>query len=187
MNIIVGLGNPGRKYVRTRHNAGFMAADELAGMLDIEIKRERPGSLLGRGRSGAEDVVIAKPQTFMNASGEAVSALLSEFYASHEDLVVIHDDIDLPLGTVRIKTGGGHGGHNGLRSIMETTGSGDFVRVRIGIGRPPVGMDSADYVLSPFLEDERQAASEAVGKAAEAARLIINHGASKAMNEINQK
>ncbi len=187
MKIIVGLGNPGRKYGRTRHNAGFMAADELAGMLGIDIKRERLGSLLGRGRAGAEDVVIAKPQTYMNASGEAVSALLAEFYSSQKALVVIHDDLDLPLGTVRIKSGGGHGGHNGLRSIMEMTGSGDFIRVRIGVGRPPAEKDSADYVLSPFLAEERQDASEAVRKAAEAVGMIITHGATRAMNEINQK
>ncbi len=187
MKIIVGLGNPGRKYARTRHNAGFMAVDELVRGVGMELGQEKCRCLLGRGRIGAEHVVIAKPQTYMNESGLAVSALFKEFYASAENLIVIHDEIDLQLGTVRVKSGGGHGGHNGLRSIIENIGTAEFIRVRVGVGRPTQDMDAADYVLSPFLRDEQQAAAEAVARAAEAVTMIIEQGVTKTMNAVNQK
>ena len=187
MKIVVGLGNPGRKYERTRHNAGFMAIDELARGARIEPGLEKCHALLGKGAIGTEKVVLAKPLTYMNDSGRSVAALLKEFYASAEDLIVLHDELDLAPGTVRVKTGGGHGGHNGLRSLIEYLGTADFVRVRIGIGRPVPGMDTADYVLSPFLAEEREAASTAVVNAAEAVRVIIAQGVTKAMNQFNQK
>jgi PTH1 family peptidyl-tRNA hydrolase len=186
MKIIVGLGNPGRRYERTRHNAGFMAVDALAGNLGTDISQEKHHALLGKARIHAVETIIAKPQTFMNDSGRAVSAILRDTYTPVSDLIVIHDELDLPLGSVRVKSGGGHGGHNGLRSIVEHLGSADFVRIRIGIGRPVPGMDSADYVLSPFLPEEMQAASEAVKRAADAVSVVVTEGPQAAMNVINQ-
>jgi PTH1 family peptidyl-tRNA hydrolase len=187
MKIIVGLGNPGRKYERTRHNAGFMALDELAKNLHCDVAQDKYHALIGKGRIDSEAAVLAKPQTYMNESGRAVAAILRETYATVSDLIVIHDELDLPLGTVRVKIGGGHGGHNGLRSLIEYLGSPDFIRIRIGIGRPALNMDPADYVLSPFLAEERPAASEAVVKAAEAVRLIVADGFTRAMNIVHQK
>lgn len=187
MKIIVGLGNPGRKYERTRHNAGFMVADELAGNLHAEIAQEKHYALIGEVRIDSVEAVLVKPQTYMNESGRAVAAVLRHTYTTASDLVVIHDELDLPLGAVRVKIGGGHGGHNGLRSLIEHVGSSDFIRVRVGINRPALNMDSADYVLSPFLAEERQTASEAVAKAAETVRLIVVEGPTRAMNIVNQK
>ena len=185
--IIVGLGNPGEKYERTRHNAGFMAVDELAGRLRIEIAQEKHHALLGRGTMESHDAVLVKPQTFMNESGRAVAAVLRDSYATPEQLVVLHDELDLPLGAVRIKTGGGHGGHNGLRSIIDRVGTAEFLRVRIGIGRPAAGMDAAAFVLSPFSPEERSIAAESTQKAAEAALAILSQGAARAMNLFNKK
>jgi peptidyl-tRNA hydrolase, PTH1 family len=187
MKIIIGLGNPGRKYERTRHNAGFMGVDELAANLRAAIAQEKHHALLVKTRIGSEDAVLAKPQTYMNDSGRAVRAIIRDTYASVSDLIVIHDDLDLQLGAVRVKTGGGHGGHNGLRSIIEYLGSADFIRVRIGISRPAPGMDSADYVLSPFLADERKVVSEVMARAAEAITAIVKEGPVRAMNLFNQK
>jgi PTH1 family peptidyl-tRNA hydrolase len=187
MKIIVGLGNPGRKYERTRHNAGFAAVDELAGNLHIDVTREKHHALIGRARIGSEEVVLAKPQTYMNESGRAVAAIVRDAYAAVSDLIVVHDELDLAVGSVRVKTGGGHGGHNGLRSIIEHLGSADFIRVRIGIGRPAPGMDPADYVLSPFLTGERQAVPEIMARAAEAIKAIVREGPARSMNLFNQK
>lgn len=187
MKIVIGLGNPGRKYERTRHNIGFMTADELARQAAAQLSQEKHHALLGKAGIGTENVLIAKPQTFMNDSGRSAAAIMRDAYAPVGDLIVVHDELDLPLGTVRVKTGGGHGGHNGLRSLIDSLGSADFIRVRVGIGRPPAGMDAADYVLSPFGAEERATAFEAVVRAAEAVRTIVTEGLTKAMNALNQK
>jgi PTH1 family peptidyl-tRNA hydrolase len=187
MKIIVGLGNPGKKYERTRHNAGFMAVAELAGNLRVEVTREKHHALIAGTRIDSAEVMLAKPQTYMNDSGRAVGAIFRDAYAIISDLIVVHDELDLELGSVRVKIGGGHGGHNGLRSIIEHLGSTDFIRVRIGIGRPAPGTDPADYVLSPFLAEERKIAAEAVAKAAEAIKTIVMEGPARAMNIFNQK
>ncbi len=187
MKIIIGLGNPGRKYEHTRHNAGFMAVEELARGLRFTLSQEKYHALAGRARIGDTDVLLAKPQTFMNDSGRSAGAILRYTYAKPADLIVVHDELDLPLGTVRVKSGGGHGGHNGLRSIIEHLGSPDFIRVRVGIGRPAPGTDPAAYVLSAFLPDERATAMDAITRAAEAARAIVSDGLVKAMNEFNTK
>jgi peptidyl-tRNA hydrolase, PTH1 family len=187
MKIIVGLGNPGRKYERTRHNAGFMAVDALAGSLKLDLVQEKYHALVARGRIGPDEALFAKPQTFMNESGRSVGAILRYTYANSADLVVVHDDLDLPLGAVRVKIGGGHGGHNGLRSIIEHIGTPDFVRVRVGVGRPAPGFDAADYVLSSFTAEERKAAAAAVEKAAEAVKAVVLEGAVKAMNRFNKQ
>ncbi len=185
MIIIVGLGNPGKKFERTRHNAGFMALNELARSLNVDIGQGKNNALLGKARIDTEDTVLAKPLTYMNDSGRAVSAILRDTFTGIRDLIVLHDELDLPLGTVRIKIGGGHGGHNGLRSIIEHVGSSDFIRVRLGIGRPAPGIDASDYVLSPFLAEERQPLSDMIARAVEAVRVIVLQGPNKAMNILN--
>ncbi len=187
MKIIVGLGNPGRKFDRTRHNAGFIAVGELAKSLHIDITQEKHHALIGRALIDSEQIILAKPQTYMNESGRAVGAIVRDTYTAVSDLIVIHDDLDLPLGSVRVKIGGGHGGHNGLRSIIEHLGSAGFIRIRIGIGRPALNIDSADYVLSPFLAEQREAFSQAAITAAEAAKVVVLDGPTKAMNVFNQR
>lgn len=187
MKIIVGLGNPGKKYERTRHNAGFMAIDELARSLNVDIHQEKHSAFIVKTRINAEAAVLAKPQTYMNDSGRAVSAILRDTYTDVASLVVLHDELDLPLGSVRIKIGGGHGGHNGLRSIIELVGSADFIRVRLGIGRPAPSMEAADFVLSPFLPEEKLLLADMMAKALEAVRVIILEGPNRAMNIFNQK
>ncbi len=187
MKIIVGLGNPGRKYEHTRHNVGFMAVELLAKHLSVGITQEKYHAVIGKSRIGSEEVLLAKPQTYMNDSGRSVAAIIRYTYSAVSDIIVLHDDLDLPLGSVRVKTGGGHGGHNGLRSIIEHLGSSDFIRVRIGIGRPMQNIDAADYVLSSFVTDERGLARAAAAKAAEAAKSIVLEGPTRAMNSYNQK
>ena len=154
MKIIVGLGNPGRKYERTRHNAGFMAVDDLAQSLHFELSLEKCHALFGKGALGTEKVLLAKPQTYMNDSGRSVAALLKDAYATANDLIVLHDELDLPAGVVRVKIGGGHGGHNGLRSIIDELGTEKYSRLRVGIGEP--GRGAVDHVLSRFAADERK-------------------------------
>lgn len=185
--VIIGLGNPGKKYDRTRHNAGFMAIDELGQRVQIGLSQEKNHAVIGKGSIASHEAILAKPQTYMNESGRAVAALLRDAYLDACSLIVLHDELDLPLGTVRIKTGGGHGGHNGLRSIIAHIGTADFTRIRIGVGRPAPGMDSADYVLSPFLTEERPTAQEALDKAADAVMAIMSEGMTRAMNLFNQK
>jgi peptidyl-tRNA hydrolase, PTH1 family len=187
MKIIVGLGNPGKKYERTRHNAGFMAIDELARSLHLDINHEKYSAFIAKAQIDEESTILTKPLTYMNDSGRAISAILRDTYVGVNDLIVLHDELDLPLGSVRIKINGGHGGHNGLRSIIELVGSSDFTRVRLGIGRPAPGMDAADYVLSPFLSEERILLPDVMARAAEAVRVIILEGPSRAMNIFNQK
>jgi peptidyl-tRNA hydrolase, PTH1 family len=187
MKVIVGLGNPGRKYARTRHNVGFLVLDELALSLSVALNQAKHDALLCKALIDSESVVLAKPQTFMNDSGRAVAAILRDVYSSAADLIVVHDDLDLPFASVRIKIGGGHGGHNGLRSLIDLIGSVDFIRVRIGIDRPPDGFDAADYVLSPFLPEERDRVSDVIKKATEAARAVVIEGPVRAMNLFNKQ
>ena len=185
MKIIAGLGNPGKKYERTRHNAGFLAVEEIARSLRVECSQEKHHALLARTVLDSAQVILAKPQTYMNESGRAIGSIIRDTYSQLSELVVIHDDLDLAFGAVRIKDGGGHGGHNGLRSIIEHLGSSEFVRVRIGIGRPAPGMNVVDYVLSPFLEEERRMLPGVIERAAEAVNILIKDGPVRAMNAIN--
>jgi PTH1 family peptidyl-tRNA hydrolase len=171
--VVVGLGNPGRSYERTRHNAGYLVADELARRHDGSW-RQRKKAAAAPITLGATDATLLKPTTFMNNSGSAVSDYRPE------NLVVVHDDLDLEAGTVRVKVGGGAGGHNGLRSIIGRLGN-DFVRVRIGIGRPPVGLGVTDYVLSRM----DSAVKEAIPAAADAVEFLLEHGPEAAMNRFN--
>ena len=154
MKIIACLGNPGKKYSRNRHNIGFMAGVYLAEKYSIDVSRTRNNALYGTGRIDGRDVMIVFPQTYMNLSGEAVIALMKSSGAHFSDLLVIHDELELPFGDLKTKEGGGHKGHNGLRSIIQVGGSADFTRLRFGIGRPESQMSVADYVLSDFTSSE---------------------------------
>lgn len=186
MRIIVGLGNPGAKYDGTRHNIGFAVVDALAAKCRAKVSKRACKALVGTCRAAGEEVRLAKPQTFMNLSGESVAGLLREAKAGLSDLVVIHDDLDLPLGRIRIRKSGGDGGHNGVSSVMAELGTGAFVRVKVGIGRPPEGVDPAEYVLTVFGRDEIEAAREAAGRAVDAVFSIIVEGPDKAMNRFNK-
>lgn len=187
MKIVVGLGNPGRKYERTRHNAGFLAIADLARRHGIDLNQEKNHAVLGKGMIASEKVLLVLPLTYMNESGRAVAAAVKESYSALPDLIVLHDELDLPPGTVRVKQGGGHGGHNGLRSLIQHLGSPDFIRVRVGIGRPAPGIETADHVLSPALGEEKRIFDQAIERASEAAFLILSEGAATAMNRLNQK
>lgn len=186
MKIIVGLGNPGTRYDCTRHNVGFLVVDRLAQQQNITLDLHRCDALIGVGKSNAEPLLLAKPQTFMNRSGVAVAALLQEYGAVPVDLVVIYDDLDLPLGRIRIRANGSAGGHRGVSSIIEHLGGGEFSRIRIGIGRPPVGVEVIDYVLAPFAEAEGEELSKVIERAAEALDCLIHQGAATAMGVYNR-
>lgn len=162
MKLVVGLGNPGPQYAKTRHNAGFMAVEKLGGRVGADFKRETCSSLVAEWLSGDEKLILAKPQTFMNLSGKAVSALVKKFSVKLEDVVVVHDDVDIAVGKIREKTGGGAGGHNGVSDVAQRLGTPEFKRFRLGVGRPPEGCDTAEYVLSPFEKGEREFVEKAI-------------------------
>ncbi len=189
MKLIVGLGNLGKAYAGNRHNVGFQCIDRLASEHGIPVKERRLRlkplrAVFGRGDVEGTPVVLAKPRTFMNISGRAVAQLARRFNVAPDDLIVIHDDMDLPLGKIRIRRGGSAGGHKGVASVIDSLGTEDFARVRIGIGRPPDG-DEVSYVLGDFTAEERDIVTEAVGQAAEAIRCIISDGIEAAMNRYN--
>jgi PTH1 family peptidyl-tRNA hydrolase len=186
VKVVLGLGNPGKKYVQTRHNLGFLVLEQIAAENRVAVKRKKLGSLIGEWRTSAEQVLLVKPQTFMNRSGEAVSDLLLHFPFTVADLIVIHDDLDLPFGRIRIRRGGGAGGHRGVMSIMETLGEEDFFRVRVGIGRPPAGVDPTDYVLEPFSPEERLTLEQVVSRAANAVDCLLKEGPQRAMEKFNR-
>ena len=185
MKLIVGLGNPGAKYSSTRHNIGFMVIDNLASRHGIEVGTGKGGSLIGRGRLAGEPVVLAKPQTFMNRSGEAVRPNLLYMGIGVDDLIIIHDDIDLEFGRIKVKKGGGHGGHNGLKSVISHLGDSGFTRIRVGIGRPGNDMDVSSYVLSPFAAKEREQLREIIDNATDAVEAVVLEGPVSAMNRFN--
>jgi len=184
--MIVGLGNPGPEYERTRHNAGFMTVDLLGENLRAAYWKDEGGAKTAVVRFGEDELVLAKPQTFVNLSGAAVKNLLQAYEVPLSALIVVHDDIDLPAGAVRVKRGGGHGGHNGLRSINESLGSGEYARVRIGVGRPPGRMDPADYVLQPMRGEVLEDFEAVIPAAAQATTDVLEHGVEHAMQEYNQ-
>jgi PTH1 family peptidyl-tRNA hydrolase len=181
VKLIVGLGNPGEQYQASRHNLGFLTVDYLAGRHEISLQRRGFDAFLGRGRIANEAVILAKPQTFMNLSGVAVEKLLAYFRTDIEDLLVIHDDLDLPFPTVRLKKGGGGGGHKGMASIIEHLGSSDFCRVRIGIGKPARKGMVESYVLSPFTAEEQRELPDIITAAGDAAGEIVKNGIESAM------
>jgi peptidyl-tRNA hydrolase, PTH1 family len=181
----VGLGNPGSEYARTRHNAGFMAIDLLGEDLRATYWKDQAGAKVSNVRFGDGVLVLAKPQTFMNLSGRSVRRLIDEYEVEIEDLIVVHDDIDLAAGRVLVKRGGGHGGHNGLRSLHESLGSDAYLRVRVGVGRPPGRMDAADFVLEPLKAAALADLEAAIPTAAQATITLLERGADAAMREFN--
>ncbi len=181
MYVIVGLGNPGNRYRFTRHNIGFMVLEKLARDFKIDLKQKSFDALWGKGKINGADVLLAMPQTYMNLSGTAVRQLVAFFKADINNLIVFHDDLDLPFGTIRLKTGGGNAGHKGLASITENLGSSDFMRVRIGIGRPSDKSRIEGYVHEPFKSDEELSMLPKIIQAAsEASAEIVLSGTEKA-------
>lgn len=186
MYVIVGLGNPGRKYERTRHNAGFDVLELLADRLRITTTRLRCKALVGEGAISGERVALAWPQTFMNLSGESVVQLVNWYKCDMDKLIVVYDDTDLTPGQIRVRPKGSSGTHNGMRSIIYLLGRDDFPRVRVGIGRPPQNWDLADFVLTGYAtRDERETAFGAYDRAAQAIEMIVREGVSKAASFAN--
>jgi len=184
MWMVVGLGNPGRRYASTRHNVGFDVIENLANRWTITADSKQLGALVGVGRIGSDKALLARPQSFMNRSGEPVRSLMGYFKLELDKVVVVHDDLDLPHGRVQLKRGGGHGGHNGLRDIAKHAGS-DTVRVRVGIGRPPEGWATADYVLGKWSITEQGTIPSIVDRAADAIECLLREGLDGAMNQFN--
>lgn len=187
IRLVVGLGNPGPEYKDTRHNAGFMVVDLLAAELGAGRWRARCRSLVAEAFAGGEKVVLAKPQTFMNKSGEAVAPLLRWFGLEPSDLLVVCDDLDLPLGRIRIRKKGGDGGHRGLKSVIAALGSGDFARLRVGIGRPGPEKDVVEWVLERFTAEERPFLEDSLARAVQAGLAVLEAGIEEAMNRFNRR
>ncbi|QBJ97610.1 aminoacyl-tRNA hydrolase [Rhodococcus sp. ABRD24] len=184
--LVVGLGNPGPQYEKTRHNIGFMVADVLAGRLGGKFSaHKRSGAEIIQGRISGRQTILAKPRSYMNLSGGAVSGLARFFSVEPSNIVVVHDELDLDFGTIRFKLGGGEGGHNGLRSISTSLGTKDYLRTRIGIGRPPGRQDPADYVLKPFSSVERKELDLVCEEAADAVELLLQIGLEAAQNRLH--
>lgn len=185
MYLIAGLGNPGGEYAHTRHNAGFDAVDAIACEAGVRYWKSECGALTGKTSWRGEDIVLAKPQSYMNTSGGPVKQLMAAYGVDAEHLIVIHDELDIDPGTVRVKFGGGHAGHNGLRSICDKLGTRDWFRVRVGIGRPPGRMDTANYVLSLPRKEAADDFAFAVDRAAQAALFLIENGLEKTQQRFN--
>ncbi len=183
--LIVGLGNPGREYKHTRHNIGFMTIDKLAVDLSIRLSKVQSKALIGTALVDGRKLILVKPQTFMNLSGQSVTSLLRFYRIPLEQMIVIHDDIDLPVGTIRIRPGGGSAGQRGLASIIEKLGTQAFPRLRIGVGRPPGRMEAADYVLQDFPKADQPVMEKVIAEASQAARTFVLEGLDKAMNTYN--
>ncbi|MFE7719640.1 aminoacyl-tRNA hydrolase [Nocardia rhizosphaerihabitans] len=184
--LVVGLGNPGPEYERTRHNVGFLVADVLAERVGGRFAvHKKSGADLLQARLDGRQILIAKPRTYMNLSGRPVAALAKFFSVPVDQVIVVHDELDLPFGTIRLKQGGGEGGHNGLRSISQALTTKEYVRTRIGIGRPPGRQDPADYVLKPFAAPERKEVPVIVEQAADAVELLLKVGLETAQNSLH--
>jgi peptidyl-tRNA hydrolase, PTH1 family len=190
MYLIVGLGNPGARYARTRHNVGWMVLDELARRHHVDLSRKAHEAHLGSGLIGGHRVLLAKPLTFMNLSGRSVSALLRYHNVEPRHLLVVCDDLNLPLGRLRLRRGGSDGGHNGLKSISQTLSTIEYPRLRFGVGEPPreerMERGTADYVLSTFTPDEAGVVADVVARAAACAEVFMGEGVEAAMNRFNQ-
>ncbi len=186
MNVIVGLGNPGPNYQRTRHNIGFQSVDALSSTYRIQLSHTDSVSQWGRGVIRGKEVLLVKPQTYMNLSGKSVSAVISRFYLTYQDLLVIHDDMDLPLGRIRIREKGGSGGHRGVASIIQYLGASDFPRLRVGIGRPPIDQqEPKEYVLKAFSKEEKAVVAEVIETVVQCVEVILVEGVPIAMNKFN--
>ncbi|MGI6217762.1 MAG: aminoacyl-tRNA hydrolase [Coriobacteriales bacterium] len=178
--LVAGLGNPGEEYAMTRHNSGFMVVDELSHELGVNYWKNQDGCLVGTGKLDGDQILLVKPQAFMNRSGGPLSHVMNRYGVGPDQILVVHDDLDLPAGTIRLKHKGGHGGHNGLRSISSQIGS-DYARLRIGIGRPPGRMDPADYVLAKITKKEADDFLATVVRGAEIALYALREGVDAAM------
>ncbi|MCY4367440.1 MAG: aminoacyl-tRNA hydrolase [Chloroflexi bacterium] len=185
MKVIVGLGNPGDRYRNTRHNVGFMCIDLLARRWSIDLKERRAKAILGRGRYQEREVVLAKPRTFMNRSGDAISYLVARFGVKPSDIVVIYDEMDLPLGRMRIRPGGSPAGHNGIRSIIGELHTQEFPRVRVGIGHPESQGGQISHVLNRFQGEEATEVSRVIQRVAEAMDCMLEENITVAMNRFN--
>lgn len=185
MYIIVGLGNPGKQYEATRHNVGYIAIDEIAKKLSIKMDKLKFKSILGEGRVGSEKVILAKPQTFMNLSGQAVVELMNYYKVDRDKLIVIYDDIDIETGHIRIRMKGSSGSHNGMKNIIYLLGYDDFPRIRIGVSKPKNGQDLASFVLSKFDQSETQPMVQSIETAAKAAIEAVETTVDVAMNKYN--
>ncbi len=186
LTLIAGLGNPDPEYERTRHNLGFLVADELADSLDARFKRSKHEALVAEARDGETRLLLAKPRTYMNDSGRSVAALSRFYKVPPERIIVVHDELDLPFGVVRVKRGGGAGGHNGVLSVVLAIGP-EFVRVRLGIGRPPGRKDPVDFVLENFRKAEQPEVPAIVGSGADAVLMVVREGIGPAQTEINRR
>jgi PTH1 family peptidyl-tRNA hydrolase len=185
--LVVGLGNPGKDYARTRHNAGFLVIDKLAADHGIVLNKRKFNALYGTGPLGTLDVILAKPLGYMNRSGPPVQQLAAYYRIPNQDVLVVHDDIDLVFGRIKIKEKGGHGGHNGIKSLITAFGDGDFRRVRIGVGRPLSGRDAADHVLGRFGKGERAEIDRIITLAQDAVVTVLTEGVQSGMNQFNSK
>lgn len=185
MRIIIGLGNPGKEYERTRHNIGFMALDKLAEIMDININKHKFNGAVGEGMYAGEKILLVKPQTFMNLSGNCVQEIVSFYKVNPEDIVVIYDDIDIEFGQIRIRPNGSPGTHNGMRNITERLQTQNFPRIRVGAGKPKDGQQLYEFVLSQFDEEEIEIMQNSIKNAADAVIEIIKNGLLKAMNQFN--
>lgn len=186
LSLIAGLGNPDPEYEGTRHNLGFLVADELASRFGARFKRSKHEARVAEARDGDARVLLAKPQTFMNNSGRAIAALSRFYKVPNDRIIVVHDELDLPFGVVRVKFGGGAGGHNGVLSVTQSIGP-DFVRVRLGIGRPSGRKDPVDFVLEPFRKIEEPEVPAIVGSGADAVEMILREGLGPAQTEFNRR
>jgi PTH1 family peptidyl-tRNA hydrolase len=193
VKLIVGLGNPGPEYAFTPHNAGYLAVDRIAAVCDVQIANRRARALTARTRLAGHDVLLAKPETFMNLSGLSVAALLDELELGIEDLIVLYDELDFPLGTLRLAQRGSANGHNGVKSISGVLGTEEWLRIRIGVGKPPlddgriVKAGGADYLLTPMRKQELAALDAVLDQAVRAVEAVLTKGVGAAMNEFNRK
>lgn len=187
MKLIVGLGNPGMQYAATRHNIGFEVLDSIAETYNISVIKNKYKALIGDGIIAGEKVILMKPQTYMNLSGEAVKACMDFHKISSEDLIVIYDDISLEIGQLRIRKSGSAGGHNGIKNIIAQIGTEEFPRIRFGVGEKPAGWDLANYVLGRFPEEEMKIVGPRIMDAVKATETMLKSGIDKAMNNYNKK
>ena len=193
MKLIVGLGNPGPEYAFTPHNAGFLAIDRIAEICDVPVANRRGRALTGKAKLMGHDVLLAKPETFMNLSGLSVAALLQDLGLGLEDLIVLYDELAIPLGSLRIRERGSAGGHNGVKSISGVLGTEEWTRVRIGVGRPPLETGRAvkaggtEYLLAPMRKQELATLDEVLDQAVRAVEAVLTKGVKAAMNEFNRK
>ncbi len=187
MKLIVGLGNPGRSYQDTRHNVGFMIADKIAGDFGISFSKKKFDTVYGRGLIEDNEILLVKPLAYMNRSGPPVQQLARYYRIQSKDMLVIHDDIDLAFGRLKIKEKGGHGGHNGIRSLIDAFGGGDFLRLRIGVGRSETGSDVTGHVLGKFSAQQIRFLDRIIKNARNAVVTILSHGTKVGMNLFNGK